>query len=524
MKARLMFKDRDFDPTQLLARRDRYRHDYSTALALDHLLPWNEEDLTKDLGIEIVCKTMSGEDQFLFEVARVALVSMVSDVDAVRYRQHVLADCQRNAGVVRELYAIAVDAIDAERADPFWFSTKRTSSILYRGVHVLTMFVEQLKRLMATVDQHAGDFRSEGFSRMVAMLQEELTDEFFASVGDHLRRLEFREGVLVSAELGAGNKGRNYVLRSPNGATQSWIGRFLSEKPKGYTFEIDPQDEVGNRTFSDLKDAGLNEVANAVAQSAEHILGFFRMLRTELGFYIGCLNLQAKLSELGEPTCTPVPSSAGERKLSFVGLYDVSLALASRRKVIGNDLNADSRNLCIITGANTGGKSTFLRSLGLAQLMMQVGMFAPAESFSAEVCEGIFTHYKREEDQRMMSGKWDEELKRISEIVDHCNPNALLLFNESFASTNEREGSEIADQIIRALLGRHIKVFFVTHLYSFAARFFDRNARDVTFLRAERRADGTRPFKLVEGKPLETSYGEDVYHQVFRKSKPERFR
>jgi DNA mismatch repair ATPase MutS len=218
---------------------------------------------------------------------------------------------------------------------------------------------------------------------------------------------------------------------------------------------------------------------------------------------------------MGEPTCLPVPAPAGERKLSFSGLYDVSLALSMRQNVVGNDLEADHRHLVIITGANTGGKSTFLRSVGLAHLMMQAGMFVPAGSFCSEVCEGVFTHYKREEDVTMESGKWDEELSRMSDIVDNIRPNSLLLFNESFASTNEREGSEIASQIVWALLDKHVKVFFVTHLYHFAHRFFDKKLEGVTFLRAERRPDGTRPFKLIEGEPLQTSYGEDLYRTVF---------
>ncbi|HTP27932.1 MAG TPA: hypothetical protein VMK12_20045, partial [Anaeromyxobacteraceae bacterium] len=33
--------------------------------------------------------------------------------------------------------------------------------------------------------------------------------------------------------------------------------------------------------------------------------------------------------------------------------------------------------------------------------------------------------------------------------------------------------------------------------------------------RAERRENGERTFKLVEGEPLDTSYGEDVYRDVF---------
>ena len=97
----------------------------------------------------------------------------------------------------------------------------------------------------------------------------------------------------------------------------------------------------------------------------------------------------------------------------------------------------------MITGANQGGKSTFLRSLGLAQMMMQGGMFVAAANFNANVCHGVFTHFKREEDRTMKSGKFDEELRRMSDIAARITPGCLLLCNESFASTNEREGSEI---------------------------------------------------------------------------------
>jgi DNA mismatch repair ATPase MutS len=263
-------------------------------------------------------------------------------------------------------------------------------------------------------------------------------------------------------------------------------------------------------------------VANALAQSTDHILSFFQMLRTEVAFYIACLNLHAQLRQMGEPTCLPVPARAAEQKLSFLGLYDVSLALSMEKKVVGNDLGANNKNLVVITGANTGGKSTFLRSLGLAHLMMQGGMFVPAESFSSDICEAVFTHYKREEDVTMESGKWDEELSRMSEIVDHLKSNSILLFNESFASTNEREGSEIARQIVKALIEKRVKVFFVTHLYHFARGVFEQKLDAAAFLRAERRADGTRTFKLIEGEPLQTSYGEDLYHTIFETGNQER--
>jgi DNA mismatch repair ATPase MutS len=91
----------------------------------------------------------------------------------------------------------------------------------------------------------------------------------------------------------------------------------------------------------------------------------------------------------------------------------------------------------------------------------------------------------------------------------------MVLFNESFAATNEREGSEIARQIVSALLEKRLKVFFVTHLYEFAHGFVDKNMENAFFLRAERQPDGGRTFKLVEGEPLQTSYGEDLYQAIW---------
>src|SRR5205823_711761 len=104
---------------------------------------------------------------------------------------------------------------------------------------------------------------------------------------------------------------------------------------------------------------------------------------------------------------------------------------------------------------------------------------------------------------------------RMSDIVDHVSPDCIVLFNESFQSTNEREGSEIAKQVLHALLERRVKVFFVTHMYDLARSLHDGHIGNSTFLRAERLEDGTRTFKVVPGVPLPTSHGKDLYEQVF---------
>jgi len=496
MKVLLMHRNRDFD--------------------LKQALPWNEPALTQDLELKTLLHAMAGDDEFLFDVARKALLSgLGNDVDTILYRQEIVKDCLKNPEVVTELYNLTVVAMASAKKVWWGMSSHYPGSMLSGSIDLLEYLLGMLRKLRGIAEEVAGRFESEAFTVLFAMLGKELDNEYLASIQTHLTDLKFRKGVLLSAGLGNGNEGTNYVLRQVRGKGPNWLQRLLGKGPPAYTFYLAERDEAGARILGEMRDRGISRVAPALAQSADHVLSFFKMLRTELGFYIGCLNLHNRLAAKKEPVCFPTPAPTGERRQCFSGLYDVCLSLHVEHRVVGNTVDADGKSLTIVTGANQGGKSSFLRSIGLAQLMMQCGMFVGAEALQTELCPALFTHYKREEDATMKSGKFDEEIARLSEIADHITPNSMLLFNESFAATNEREGSEIAKQIVCALLEKRIKIFYVTHLYEFAHSFFERRTDDAIFLRAERKADGTRTFKLLEGEPLETSYGEDLYRQIF---------
>lgn len=481
----------------------------------------NDTVLTQDLELQTLWDAMAAGDEFLFEMAKRAVLSSLTDPDAIVYRQHVLADCLEHPEIIRRLYQLAVEALENERAVGGLWSTAGADRILSRSVRVLELQAGVLRRLRQVADQEeAASFRSEGFTRFFAMLREELADDYLNAVERHLRELEFRRGVFESAEFGKGFKGRGYIVRTPR--EQRWTERLPFGNHSGsYSFTIPPRDESGFKSLEEIRGRGINLVANSVAQSADHVKSFFSMLRLELAFYLGCLNLHDKLAGKGEPTCFPEPLAADQLALTASGIYDVCLTLHIEGRAVGNEVDADGKALIMITGANQGGKSTLLRSFGLAHLMMQAGMFVGARSFRAGVCAGIFTHYKREEDAAMESGKLDEELSRMSAIAGQITRHSILLCNESFASTNEREGSEIARQVVRAMLRKQIKVFFVTHMYDLAQNLNAQHPADALFLRAERLPDGRRTFKLTEGEPLPTSYGEDSYQRIFGTAEPE---
>ncbi|MCS7058489.1 MAG: DNA mismatch repair protein MutS [Meiothermus sp.] len=495
MKVCLLFPERDFDFTLPAPRSEL------------------QGELTLDLGLDVLWAAMAQGDSLVRQVVeRVMLSSLEVERTVVVYRQGILRDFLQNTGALEALYALVQEGLASEKKARHWAYSRSPSSVLLRALEVMGLLLVHLRRLRAWAEAMEGRLRSQGLSQLVSSLRRELDEAYLREVEEHLEGLAFRQGVLLGAELGPGLKGMGYRLLKPKKPEQSWWQRLLAPKPPAYTFTLHPRDESGFQILREIQDRGLNTTANALAQSVDHILGFLNQLRSELAFYLGALRLYRQLEALGVPLC--FPEVADDSTCSFQGLCDLALALRSGGSVVGNDLTRGSA-LVVITGANQGGKTTFLRSVGQGQLMLQSGLFVGASSFTSGLCKGIYTHFKREEDAGLKSGKFDEELSRMSRIVEHLQAGALVLLNESFASTYEPEGAEVAYQVVRALMEEGVRVYLVSHMYSLTHRLYEERQSGAVFLRAERRPDGSRSFRILPGAPQRTSYGEDIYQQVF---------
>jgi MutS domain V len=466
-----------------------------------------------DLELRRLYKAMAADDSYLVQVAEKVIPLGITDPEAIRYRQNVLADCLAHRAVIEKMYAIAVDG-DEVRRKVFLAGLvfRDPVTILNGSLRLLEPLVTNLKQLRALSDAHAREFNSAGFRQFFTMISQQLNDDYLRQLDDHLAELNLPRGTLLSAQLTLGNKGRRYLLHVP---PRRNLWDRLTGNHSGYGFEINERDVAGSQALAELAGRAINDIANTLTQSADHVRGFFVRLRFELGFYRGCLNLHDRLTKAGVPTCFPEPTPLGTRSFRCRDLRDVGLCLSTERTVRGNDIDGQNACLVMVTGANEGGKSTFLRSIGTAQVMMQAGMFVTASSLRAEVTSGVFTHFKREEDDTMTHGKFDEELDRMNTLAAHITAQSMLLCNESFASTNEREGSQIARGIIDAMLKCEVAVVFVTHMYDLAHSLYLRRQPTYLFLRAERRPDGTRTFGMQAAPPEPTSYGEDSFRRVF---------
>lgn len=494
MKAHLLFEKRDF--------------------AWGQSPPPGAADLIQDLDLARMFDAMAAGDPFIRQIAEKVMLASLTEPSDIAFRQAVLAECIEHADVVRDLYRYTNDTINGAKKASHFMISDSPGMILTRSIEVLDFLAQELRRLRSMAERDQGLFQSTGLASLFVTLTDQLDDEYFATIDEHLKILKFRSGLLLSANLGVGNHGHDYRLHQPP-TRRSWREWLTGHPENSFTITIPDRDEAGARALGDLHARGINVVANALAQSTDHILSFFHMLLAELAFYVGCLNLHVALSAANRPLCFPIVPKPETVGVQAKNLRDVGLSLLRPGDVVGNDVQANGKNRIIITGANQGGKSTFLRSLGTSQIMFQAGMFVPAAEYRAALHLAIFTHYKREEDATMSSGKLDEELARMSGIADNLRPGCVVLFNESFAATNEREGSEIARQIVDALSQSGVDVWFVTHLFDFAGSMSKRQLEPDLFLRAERKEGGLRTFLIVPGAPLPTSYGQDLYQQIF---------
>lgn len=484
------------------------------------------EEVKEDLGLETVLDAMAHGDAFLRDVAERTLMEVLQDESIIGYRQEILRDFLRVPDLLVKIYQLATATLEADQQ--LWPAWGRSSESLLRhaisSLEITTEAVGELRELMIA---NENTLVSRGLLDFGKMLQEEASEDYLARVKQYLGQLEFKGGVLLGARLGVGNKGRDYVALAPapkpsdskdrahRSRTKSILSRVGLGERSWYSFTVPAQDESGARALSELTNAGLEGLARTMSASSSHVLEFFKSLREQAGFYVGCLNLARELQVVGQPLCFPTIVRKPRSTLSFQGLVDPGLWLSSVERVTPNDLSAEEKPVLIVTGANQGGKSTFLRSIGIALLMAHAGMYVAAESFSSSLARGIFTHFRREEDRSMTIGKFEEELERMRDIVGQVAPGSVLLSNESFASTYESEAAEIGWQVFSALAERGVRIVAVTHLHELAMRIKNDLGDESFFLRAERKETGERTFRILPGEPLATSFGPDLYQEVF---------
>ena len=146
----------------------------------------------------------------------------------------------------------------------------------------------------------------------------------------------------------------------------------------------------------------------------------------------------------------------------------------------------------VIRGRNNTGKTTFLRSVAIAQLFAQAGLPIVASKAHIPVFNGVYTHFSSSEEDFSVgdvSGRFEGEVKAIAEIMDNITEGSLVILNETFQTTAYDEGSVAIEGILRSLTALGCHYVFVTHL----TQLFNMLGEDTAKFES---ADGDTPFTI----------------------------
>lgn len=455
-------------------------------------LPFGASAVQTDLMLSDVFAEMAQGDAIIYSAVRTAILSPLTKKKQILYRQQVLIDCINNNETVCKLYKMTLSALAKQESPDLRFGEMQSVSNQFnRCLSRLTDLTSRLHSLRDFARTQEENFCSQGFQSLFYDLNENLDDKFFKGLNDLIWQLQFTDGMLIGSKLSeSGYSFGNELLR---------VELKAGINPKDTSFyEVDEDDLKGLSDLVHRKELAMSSSNRILVRAVSFVCSYLQSLKNNLAFYVGCLNLYQNLTSRKIILCMPTISSQ-KYQWSAVAITELQVALKEDHP-ISNDLKM-LNGCCVITGADFGGKTTFLRAVGQSHLMMQCGMFVLASFFCAPVMSGIFTHFQRQEDTSLLNGKLGEELTRMSGIISYISPHALILCDESFCSTNEHEGSEISWQITQALRKNEISVFTVTALFQFAQRLYTDCREDCTFLCPERLWDGTRTKRILPGAP-----------------------
>ncbi|KAI9266137.1 DNA mismatch repair protein msh3 [Helicostylum pulchrum] len=183
---------------------------------------------------------------------------------------------------------------------------------------------------------------------------------------------------------------------------------------------------------------------------------------------------------------------------------------------VANDIEftADTERAMILTGPNMGGKSSYIRQIGLIAIMGQIGSYVPARSARLGVLDAVYTRMGASDNMMRGESTFMVELHETSDIMKHATARSLVILDELGRGTSTHDGQAIAYAVLHYFLQQVQSItLFVTHypsIGSLQSMFRDR-VRNCYMSYLEEKDDDGIPnivflYKLVNGLATE-SYG-----------------
>jgi DNA mismatch repair protein MutS2 len=183
------------------------------------------------------------------------------------------------------------------------------------------------------------------------------------------------------------------------------------------------------------------------------------------------------------------------------------LLLVREDRVVPYDLEmCEGERTLVVSGPNTGGKSVFLKAMGLLAALAQSGVVPPlGKGSSLPVFDDIFADIGDEQSIAESLSTFSAHLENLKEVVASAGARSLVLIDEMGTGTDPTEGAALARAILESLTSRGSFSIVTSHLGTLKTL----DAEGSGIVNASLQFDGERmepTYELVKGRPGR-SYG-----------------
>lgn len=452
---------------------------------------------------------------------------LTTDVEDIEYRREVLQELAANPDLVENISAVCkclsqIHALqEMPAADEFFAENIREFSVLQLAFTTMSALSEHLDQLITS-----GEIRSRALQELSRVMHEKVsanfTAEFQTQWEEHAGGLEqlgsFRFRFTLDKELRTSGAALTAIqkerfVKGGLGSSRTLKEMRQPEKP----WDLSALKEMKTPT-EELVRVQLSNNQKQFYQALSRLTADLEDLYQDLLFYLGALRYMRQMKKTDTAICYPEIRPMETKEFSVKTMVNPVLTVFKRGGTIPNDISfKPNGEILVLTGINQGGKTTFLRAVGILQVLFQLGWPVPATEAAISPVERVVTVFSHEENTQLQHGKLGQELKTMREGLDLATPYSLLLCNEPITGTSPMENLFLSREVLSACKLQGYKGVWVTHIYDLASGADEMNQQltgstisSIIAIASKNGDEINASYHIERGQPQFTSYAKEV--------------